>query len=121
MIVEITNDILPYDVVISCDKPGMINAAPNVPITVVVDVKKDGIDGLNAIIYPDLELPVENDGQTIFNIYNPVSTSSLYVNDSVFFVEKSYHIAFINNAWKLIWLNEFPLTITDYLIFKKIN
>lgn len=47
MIVEITTDVLPYDVVISCDKPGVINATPNVPITIVVDVKKDGIDGVN--------------------------------------------------------------------------
>ena len=47
MIVDITSDVLPYDVVISCDKPGLITATPNVPITVIVDVKKDGIDGVN--------------------------------------------------------------------------
>lgn len=45
MIVEISADVLPYDVAISCDKPGVINAVPNVPIAVTVDVKKDGIDG----------------------------------------------------------------------------
>lgn len=48
MIVEISADVMPYDVVISCEKPGVIAATPNVPITVVVDVKKDGIDGKSA-------------------------------------------------------------------------
>lgn len=45
MIVVISTDVMPYEVVISCDKPGIINSTPNMPITVVVDVKKDGIDG----------------------------------------------------------------------------
>lgn len=56
MIVEISTDIFPYDVVISCDKPGVITATPNVPITMVVDVKKDGIDGKSAY-----ELALEKD------------------------------------------------------------
>jgi hypothetical protein len=46
MTVEITTDVLPYDVVITCDKQGVISTITNAPITVVVDVRKDGIDGL---------------------------------------------------------------------------
>lgn len=45
MIVEISVPSIPYDVVITCDKPGIIAATPNVPITVVVDVIRDGQPG----------------------------------------------------------------------------
>lgn len=56
MIVEITTDVLAYEVVITCDKPGVITATPNSPITVTIDVKKDGVNGKTAY-----ELAFEND------------------------------------------------------------
>jgi hypothetical protein len=45
MTVNITIQLLPYDVVISCDTPEIINIQPQTPINLVIDLKKDGIDG----------------------------------------------------------------------------
>lgn len=74
MIVEITTDVLPYDVVIFCDKPGVITATPNVPITVTIDVKKDGIDGVNG--KSAYELAYAND--------NAIGTEQEWINSIQF-------------------------------------
>lgn len=70
--------------------------------------------------YTDTELPVTVDGQTIFNIFAEPSKSNLFISDNIYFKDKSYNIQFISGAWKLVWLNEFPLETTDTLIFRTI-
>lgn len=48
MIVVVSVDQLANNVAVSCDKPGIVTATNNSPVNVVVDVKKDGVDGLSA-------------------------------------------------------------------------
>ena len=48
MIVEITTDVFPFDVVISCDKPEIIEVIENEPISVTIEMTRDGADGKSA-------------------------------------------------------------------------
>jgi hypothetical protein len=119
MIVEISTDVMPYDVVISSDKPEIITAVPAVPFTVTIDLKKDGIDGMSGGSYTDVDLFVTEDGQTEFNIFEEPTFSNLFINDCIFFKDKSYQIENFLGNWRLVWLNEFLLTTNDLLIFRK--
>lgn len=48
MIVEITTDALPFEFVVLCDKPELIEVQPPEPINIVVDMTRDGVDGKSA-------------------------------------------------------------------------
>lgn len=67
----------------------------------------------------DLELVVEFNGQTEFNIFENSAKNNLIINGVSYFKDKDYIISNLLGAWKLIWQNEFTLTITDLLIFRK--
>jgi hypothetical protein len=57
--------------------------------------------------------------QTVFNIFQEPIKSNLFINDLIYFENNDYNIQFIDNAWKLIWLNAFPLKTSDFLVFRK--
>ena len=69
--------------------------------------------------YVDIELTVTEDGQIEFNIFSEPTKSNLYINDSIYFKDRSYQIQNVSGNWRLIWLNEFELSTTDLLIFRK--
>lgn len=81
---------------------------------------KRGFKGEPGGSYTDIELVVEQDDQTQFNIFSNPTSSNLFINDSIYFKDKSYLIQNISGNWRLIWLNEFPLATSDLLIFRKI-
>lgn len=49
MTVEITTGKLPFDVIISCGKPEIIKVQPNAPVSIVIDMKRDGQDGITPV------------------------------------------------------------------------
>ena len=120
MTVEITHSGIGIDVL----------ATNNTPLIVEVSLQRDGAKGDQGIQgvtgakgdpgvdFQDLELNVTVDNQAVFNIFNPVGKSNLFINDLTYFENKSYQIQQILGAWKLIWVDEFQLKTTDYLVFR---
>lgn len=109
MIVEVTYSRIDIDLL----------GIPVAPMVVEVALQKDGRDGADGASFQDVELVVTTEGQTVFNIFNPIAKSELFIGELIFFENKSYLIQEILGAWKLIWLEEFPLSTTDYLRFRK--
>lgn len=124
MEVLIEQTVKNYEVVIN-------QTARTIDVTIVTEPKTfetiiepfgpRGFKGDTGGTYVDVELLVTVDGQTEFNIFTEPMLSNLYINDSIFFKDKSYQIQNILGNWKLIWLGEFQLTTTDLLIFRKIE
>lgn len=89
-------------------------------------IKKNGREVLgpftpnNQSGYIDLPLAVTVNNQTVFNIFTQPTKSNLFINDLVYFKDKSYQIQEISGAWKLIWLEEFELKTEDFIILRKI-
>ena len=81
---------------------------------------KRGFTGPAGGSFSDNELVVSEDGQTVFNIFQEPNASNLYINDCIYFKDKSYQIQNTLSGWKLIWLNAFQLSKTDLLIFRKL-
>jgi hypothetical protein len=67
----------------------------------------------------DLPLDVEFDGQVLFNIFETPVQSNLFINNSTYFEGESYIIQNTSGSWKLQWLNEFELTLTDTIVLRK--
>lgn len=89
-------------------------------IVTVAPLGKRGFKGEPGGSYTDIELVVEQDDQTQFSIFSEPTLSNLYVNDAIYFKDKSYQIQNIAGNWSLIWLNQFLLKTEDLLIFRKI-
>jgi hypothetical protein len=97
----------------------VVNPPPKkTTIITVAQLGKRGFKGESSK-YEDIELVVTQDDQTEFNIFSEPTQSNLFINDSIYFKDKSYLIQNISGNWKLIWLNEFLLKTNDLLIFRK--
>lgn len=87
----------------------------------IAPLGKRGFQGEPGGTYVDLELIVVQDGQVEFNIFEEPEKSNLFINGNMYFKDKSYLVQLVSGNWRLIWLDEFPLTMTDSLIFRKIK
>jgi len=123
MEVTINQTVKRYDVVVNeTTKQINVNIINQKKQTSVIisPLGKRGFKG-EPSVYTDIELAVTQDDQTQFNIFSePTIQSNLFINDSIYFKDKSYQIQNISGNWKLIWLDEFQLKTTDLLIFRKI-
>jgi hypothetical protein len=122
MEVTINQTVKRYDVVVNqTTKQINVNIVNQQKQTSVIisPLGKRGFKGEPGV-YTDIELAVTQDDQTQFNIFSEPIQSNLFINDSIYFKDKSYQIQNISGNWKLIWLDEFQLKTTDLLIFRKI-
>ena len=97
----------------------------NVPVIDVITYKglpgAQGPPGTGSSL-TELPLTVETTGQTEFNIFSfpdPAQITELIVNGVEYFENEDYDFQTIAGNVKLIWFNEFLLTTTDVLKFKK--
>lgn len=88
--------------------------------TIIEPFGPRGFKGEPGDNHTDIELIVVLDNQTEFNIFTEPTLSNLFINDAIYFKDKSYLIQNVLGNWRLIWLDEFQLKTTDLLIFRKI-
>jgi len=120
----INQTVKKYDVVVNATERTInvnIITQPKTKTIVISPLGKRGFKGDSGSSYEDIELIVTQDNQVEFNIFSDPIQSNLYVNDSIYFKDKSYNIELISGNWKLIWLDEFQLKTNDLLIFRKIQ
>ena len=97
-------------------------AVATVTNTFVVEVSEVGSKGDKGdagATFTDLQLKVTVENQTEFNIFSIPQQSNLFINDLQYFENKSYQITQNAGIYKLLWLNEFDLKTTDFIIIRK--
>jgi hypothetical protein len=84
------------------------------PLTLENASKWDTKQNLLVII----ELIVNSNGQTLFNVGQNITSSYLEVNGVNYYQNEDYTIVFNNPNWQLVWNNEYLFETTDNLKLK---